>query len=611
MCGGGGTTVNDTGLDESQFSALRGGQRDIQDDVNDGFGRVDDRANEMVGNMREGFTNVNNGMNTGFRDTNDNINSQGQQTRTTLREGFTDAQDSISQGFSNQSDLIRDNTQDIRGDLSEGFNETGDALREGFADTRADVTGGFNDQREFIRGQNQDTRDSMRDGFSDTAETITDQAGRTREAITGGFQQATSDIGDGFVNVNQNLNGVASSVNAVGQGVSGVRGVVDGIATDMDAGFTGVNDSIAAARDNINERTGERFDSVDTRLNDGFSNVRGDIASQTNNINAASAQNTDRLSDEIVDSEGRIIERQNVLATNTGELIDRRTGEVLGRVDERMDQLGRNLADVKTSLSNSIGNADARSAESQTEIAGLVERYGNQQADQFGALTEGQSNIASDVAGVSTQVEDFQGTYTDNERVASQLRGDINANLMEGNADTMGAIGALGERSSVERQRLSEDIANVRSQVERGAEEAGQRFSDVARDIATGTAEVTEQGRNQQLDFSRRISQIKDIIETQGDQIPQDVVARYSALTGAFDDSGRLIARANTATGTVSRAIDSRGNLFVAEFDANGQRTGQTAMNIDQMLNAADQVVLSPNNSISGGLGSPAPFIRT
>lgn len=199
-------------------------------------------------------------------------------------------------------------------------------------------------------------------------------------------------------------------------------------------------------------------------------------------------------------------------------------------------------------------------------------------AASLGTLITGQETAA-------TNFGDFTRQYTTDTNLANNARADLQKQITGGVDTLQGNIsGATGT--------LSNQVANQAANTEQAAADAAKadarNFAQIMRDLNDVNRQVDGQQAN---DVLARLDTIRNVLNTQGVNIDENIRRQYADLANSFDQTGRLITQSVDNQGNViRRGMDDQNNLLIATFDANGRILGQTTRNINQLLSQMDRL---------------------
>jgi hypothetical protein len=249
-------------------------------------------------------------------------------------------------------------------------------------------------------------------------------------------------------------------------------------------------------------------------------------------------------------------------------------------VNTQFDAQNQNLTDLSA---NVLGG--------QTNLQSYLEGMSDRSDTYYGGLAEGQAGIMGGIGGMQTGLNDFRENYDANTTLANQTRAEL--------LDTVtGGFNQTRETISDSFNDTSRDINNVSGQVDEQARRAAadapvtaQEFTQTIRELASGLDAGTREQAAAQNDVVQRLDTVKQVLTTQGENLPDDIRQQYTQLAQAFDQNGKLVRESIDAQGvTTRRAMDNQSNVLLANFDQQGKMLGQNMFNVNTLLKQMDQL---------------------
>lgn len=360
------------------------------------------------------------------------------------------------------------------------------------------------------------------------------------------------------------------------------------IQDSIDTGFTNTDNNIEAGFNAVDSR----FDDTDTNINNRFDATDESIGTGFSNL-------TDTVTD-------------NFDATNTA--ID--TG--FSEASDQLDTVGTAIGDQLTETSTNVLTG-------QDAISALIEKYGGDAATYYQDLAKNQGTIIDNQGTMQTAFDGYLTDFGDYTTLANQTRTDL-GNSIVGGFETMGqvlgnqataneagftavgdAVGNVGTAvadvtsdvataagdaetnfgdiaSSI--SGVGTDVTGVGTAVGDAADASDTNFGSIASDIASGFTDQSTEGANRKKDFVDTLTSVQDILQADTGALDATVKANYQSVVDSFDTQGNLITDTVTAEGTtITRALSEQGDLFIAEFDTNGERIAQQTLDINSLLN--------------------------
>lgn len=198
---GGGSTVNQvSGLADSQFSSLSGGQQTIRGDISNLSNQASQGMNNLGNDMSTGFNNVTNtvnGLGSRIDDVDNTLNTSLNTVSNTLERNtgqlntkFDTLGSDMGEGFANLNTNLGQTAKDLGGQMTTGFAGMGSALDRGvstilqndtqnFGDTNANMAKGFAATNQNVSQGFADQGDKINSGFAATGSNINDLRSQT------------------------------------------------------------------------------------------------------------------------------------------------------------------------------------------------------------------------------------------------------------------------------------------------------------------------------------------------------------------------------------------------------------------------------------------------
>jgi hypothetical protein len=341
---------------------------------------------------------------------------------------------------------------------------------------------------------------------------------------------------------------------------SGIENRIGSLEGTTNTGFADVGGRI----DNVNTTLGNVQGSVDT----GFSNMN-------QSLNNVTEGQTD-IRNDLTDISGNMTNRFDTVDST----LDTGFAGVNENVNTQFDTQNQNLTDLSA---NVLGG--------QTNLQSYLEGMSDRSDTYYGGLAEGQAGIMGGIGGMQTGLNDFRENYDANTTLANQTRAEL--------LDTVtGGFNQTRETISDSFNDTSRDINNVSGQVDEQARRAAadapvtaQEFTQTIRELASGLDAGTREQAAAQDDVVRRLDTVKQVLSTQGENLPDEIRQQYTQLAQAFDQNGKLVRESIDAQGvTTRRAMDNQSNVLLANFDQQGQMLGQNMFNVNSLLKQMDQL---------------------
>lgn len=305
--------------------------------------------------------------------------------------------------------------------------------------------------------------------------------------------------------------------------------------------------------------------------------------------------------------------------TGVGEQVEGVSGalnDLSGNVTTGFDQVNQNVNTgfantqdaVNTGFTNQADRLDAASANivsGQANLQSFLDDLSGRQDTYYGGLADGQSNILNDVGGLQTAFTGFRNQYDDDTALANRSRADLQEMVT-------GGIGTLREEMADTNDAASRARTNIQAAVNTGNQAAQQRagaqaaatvnFGKALADITAGAQPQSMGELTVARDVVNRLGVIRQVLSAPNN-MDANMRDQYTKLANAFDETGALIPRSVDAQGsTTDRAIDQRSNLLLATRNNQGQLIDQSAIDMNQLFGAMDQLGYSGTGNATGGL---------
>ena len=384
------------------------------------------------------------------------------------------------------------------------------------------------------------------------------------------------------------LTGVADTRDAVTDGFANTDSVIE-------AGFNTVDQQFEDTDTNINNR----FDATDESIGTGFNNLTDTVNTNFDDTNSA--------------------------------------------IDTGFTDTNTNIDELGTTLGNQLTDTSSNVLTGQDAISKLIEKYGGNAATYYQDLAKGQSDIKTGQGTMQTAFDGYLTDFGNYTNLANQTRtslgdtvvggfetmGQVLGNQATANADGFSSVGdaVTGVGNSVADvtsdvasasadaetnfgdiassiSGVGTDVAGVGSAVGDAASDSNTNFAGVATDIASGFNDQSTEGKQRKADFVDTLTSVQDILQTDTGNLDATIKANYQSVVSSFDDQGNLITDTVTAEGTtITRALSEQGDLFIAEFDANGKRLTQQTLDLNSLLNNVSTFETGVNDQFTSIFG--------
>jgi len=161
-----------------------------------------------------------------------------------------------------------------------------------------------------------------------------------------------------------------------------------------------------------------------------------------------------------------------------------------------------------------------------------------------------------------------------------------------------GGFGVIREDMANTADAASRERMNIKGAVAQGAAATQDQqqsmqtdFGRTLRAIASDMPAQTQQDAAGREDIINRLGTVRNVLASQGDNIDGSIREQYTKLANSFDQNGKLIQESlDQAGNTTRRQMDVQNNLLMATFNNTGQILDQSALNVNQLLGAMDNL---------------------
>jgi len=221
----------------------------------------------------------------------------------------------------------------------------------------------------------------------------------------------------------------------------------------------------------------------------------------------------------------------------------------------------------------------------------------------YGGLAEGQANLQNNLSGLQSGFTDFRDAYDTNTTLANQTRAELMDTVSGGFNNVRGAIADNFQDTRSDINQVSAQVDNVQNRQANLNQTQTQDFTNTLRDLASGLEATTRDQAASQNDVLTRLDTVKQVLAAQGENIPEDIRAQYTALAMSFDQNGRLIRESVDDQGVITRrAMDDQSNVLMAQFNQQGNMLGQSMINVNSLLKQMDNFGYTGTGAQPGSL---------
>ena len=431
--------------------------------------------------------------------------------------------------------------------------------------------------------------------------------------------------------------GDMSTANA--EGFANVDSGITGLGTDMATGFA----DVATGQADLATSVDNRLTQTDENLATGFDNVNLGLENAEDGITRVVDQRGDELADQM--STGFTSTNENLATGFTGlsDQMDSNDAVLLDATNTGFTDTNTNIDEVGTAIGDQLTTTSSNVLTGQEAISKLIEKYGGDAATYYQDLAKGQTDIKEGQGTMQTAFDSYLTDFGDYTTLANQTRTDL-GNSIVGGFETVGqdmtsqatatsdgfssvgdAVSGVGDQvadvtsdvgdaatdaeqnfgdiaSSI--SGVGEDVGSVGDAVGSAATDAETNFGSIATEIATGFNDQSTESVARKKTFVDTLTSVQDILQADTGALDKQVKDNYQNVVDAFDTQGNLITETVTAEGgTITRALSDQGELFLAEFDANGVRMGQQTLDLNSLLNNVSTFETNVNDQFTGIFG--------
>lgn len=439
----------------------------------------------------------------------------------------------------------------------------------------------------------------------------------TNVTNTGLGDDQFANLSAGQSGINQNIDATRTGANARFDGVdgtlSGIRGDISGVGTNLTSGFTNLQDLVGQGMEanqqgftgvsnNINQATGEiqsgmrtGFDGVNQNLTTGF----GTMDERFNLVDTAQQNAQTSIDTGFQDTTNDFSDLNTRLTDDFSAAQDTMAG---GFAD-----VGEDLTDLDTNTQNRLDTVQGNVLTGQSILDQGITGMSDAQDIYYGDLSGRQTEIQQGQDGFQSTFDDYVQRYSDDTTLANQTRADIQTGLVNATDRIRGDLGQVSQTVATGQSQLGDQL---------GAFNDGTqgRFNDLQSDVTGGFAQAqstiqnTETSLLGQMD-SQSVVQARDMARIASGQTDLDMQTRedFRQLSGAFDDTGRLISSSIDAQGnTLTRQIDDNGNMLLRSFDVTGKAIDGRVLDLNRAMNTLTNMDYRAGGNVSMGNLSPA-----
>lgn len=591
--GGGGDTTNvtnETGIGEEQYNTLKGGQDSIMGANANYYADLAARNDIDRQSSANYYTDLANRSNAERAET-----ATGFANMTTLQAADLDANrnyyadlagrnDADRQASAARFDSLAARSDALSGKVDARADQLTGTVGAGFADTQRALTSGFANQAADTRQGFADTQAAVRTGFDTTNANI-----NTR------FDAQGNAINEGFTNTSNKLD--TMQTNVLG-GQANIKALVEQYGGNLDRYYA----DLAKGQTDASQRLG----GLQTNLTAFQKDQQRD--------NTIATQQRAQLADSVAGGFNAVTETIGKTADAQANILGGRVSTLSDKVDQQGQQTQQNFSQVARDLSQGFVNNSAEGQQSRAEFINKLNTVRSVLSDQNANLD----------ASTRAQFSEISQAFDENGQLVAKSIDDQGNEInraIDGQGNLL--VSRFDKQSGQITQQginLNDTLNNVDNAVRTGSQglmsqmqsfqnDAGQNFALIAKQITSGFDDGTKETQAAKQEFVNSIGTIRNLLTDQNLQVNDTIRQQYQDLSGAFDDTGKLISRSVDASGIqTARAIDSQGRLLLARFNQNGERIDQQSLDLNKMMKAlsGSGFIAGSNSSMQQGTPTSA-----
>ena len=424
--------------------------------------------------------------------------------------------------------------------------------------------------------------------------------------------EVDSSVAAGTAAVNENTNARAAEAAEVGATITSNQDTMMGNQDQLKTGQSDIRRDIA----NIPQTT-VVSQTVDTS---GIENRIGSLEGTTDRGFADVGGRLDTVNNTLGDVQGSVDTGFASMNQNFNDITEGQTGiqntltDVAGNMTERFDTVDNTLDTGFTGVNENINtqfdtqnqnltDMSANILGGQTSLQEYLEGMSGRADTYYGGLAEGQANLQNNLSGLQSGFTDFRDAYDTNTTLANQTRAELMDTVSGGFNNVRGAIADNFQDTRSDINQVSAQVDNVQNRQANLNQTQTQDFTNTLRDLASGLEATTRDQAASQNDVLNRLDTVKQVLAAQGENIPEDIRAQYTALAMSFDQNGRLIRESVDDQGVITRrAMDDQSNVLMAQFNQQGNMLGQSMINVNSLLRQMDNFGYTGTGAQPGSL---------
>ncbi len=294
------------------------------------------------------------------------------------------------------------------------------------------------------------------------------------------------------------------------------------------------------------------------------------------------------------------IDTANTALTGLGSAVtDVQTG--VDTANTNLGNLGKDVSEGFAGQQEQVANMQQAVLSGQVSMTDVLNAMRDEQTTQYGDLSANQATITDNIGGVQTGLDTLRTDQQKANTLADQSRAEL-AKTVTGGFDAVTENQASQQNQAAKNADAS--LANQAAIQQQAVPQTLATFGATAKELASGQA-ASGEATPQQTDFLNRLSTIKQILSTQGNNLDASIRAEYATIANAFNDDGTLIpASINESGNQVRRGMDNADMLITNTYNAQGALANQKKSDLNQLMAALDTMGYRQQGSQSGGLSA-------
>ena len=589
---------------------------DIAASLNSQVSSVEDQIAETSATSDANFSDIATGIATGQAQN----TAEGQAMQADFVSKLTDVQAILQSDNSNLDEATRKNYQM----LVESFDAQGSLIESSQLENGNVISRAIADQGGLVLSEVANTGTLLGQQTLDLDAMLSGLGASQTDAMNASLNTIAADQADGFSNLNTSLStGLAGNAlqneqiqtNLISN-MDQFRSIMESqgslMGEDLSKGFTSLLNSFDSQGQLITNSL-DATGNIITRGIDTTGNLLiNTLDANTGQLLDSEKYNTELLSQDLTTKFTSAEEAINVVGASINQVGD--------GVQQGLSSTSDGFASLNTSLSNGLaGNAlqneqvQMNLTSNMDELRTIMETQGGLMGEDLAQGFTSLLNSFDSQGQLITNSLDATGNFITREIDAA---GNLLVNTLDANT------GELLDSEKYNTELLSQDLTTKFTSAEDAIREVGASINQVGDDMqqnllstASGLDEgftsrfdeISDQQSAGQQEFLSRLQQAEAFIVADVAGVDQGLKNSISAVSDAFDETGKLVQNAIDKNGNyLNRAIDDQGSLILTTFSSvNGQRIDQQAIDINRILNEVSKLSLIQGSNVQMAGQSP------